>query len=198
MYRYWMNVGVLAACLLLAAGPVSASPEIWAVGTVLPSDDPGFKGYWEYCYEIHWTGLPHDVSHIEIVLCPPGDCGCDCEPELFAFADTVGSGDGGGASPTVHYYGGLETSGDPSTGLEGVLLKFEPYEGIYEPGLEGSAILCFYSVAAPVFGIYPDRISIKFGLENALGWLEGPIPGCNHGFSPTEQKSWGYVKGLYR
>ena len=198
MYRYWTYVGVLAACLLVAAGPGFASPEIWAEGTVSASNDPGFEGYWKYCYEVHWTGLPHAVSHIEIVLCPPGDCGCDCEPEFFAFADTVGSGEGEEEYQAVHYYGGLEDSGDPSTGLEGMLLKFEPYEGIYEPGLEGSAILCFYSVAAPVFDIYPDRIGTKFGGEYLLGWLDGPLPGCRHGFSPTEQNTWGYVKGLYR
>ena len=198
MYRYWTCMGFLAACLLVAAGPGSASPEIWAEGSVLPSDDPGFEGYWKYCYEIHWTGLPHAVSHIEILLCSPDECGCGCEPEFFAFADTAGHGTAGEEHSAVDYFGGFEGSGDPSTGLEGMLLKFEPYEGIYEPGMDGSAILCFYSVAAPILGIYPDRISIKFGGEYALGWLDGPFPGCRHGFSPTAEKTWGYVKGLYR
>ena len=198
MYRYWAYVSTLTACLLIGAGSGSASPEIWATGTASPSADPGFEGYWEYCYEVHWTGLPYGVSHIEILMCTPGDCICDCEPEFFAFADTVGIGGSSEEESAVHYYGGLEDSGDPSTGLEGMLLKFEPYEGIYEPGLEGSATLCFYSVAAPVLGIYPDRISIKFAGEYALGWLDGPFPGCRQGFSQAEEKTWGYVKRLYR
>ena len=81
--------------------------------------------------------MPHAVSHMEILLCPPGDCGCGCEPEFFAFADTVGWGEAEDIDNVAHYYGGLEDSGDPSTGLEGMLLKFEPYTDSPEPGLEG-------------------------------------------------------------
>ena len=198
MYRDWTYVVILTACLLVIAGPGSASPEIWATGSARPSDDPGFEAYWEYCFEIHWTGLPHAVSHIEILLCPPEECGCGCQPEFFAFADTAGRGGADEEHLTAHYYGALESSGDPSTGLEGMLLKFEPYEDGGEPGMEGSAILCFYCVAAPVFGTYPDQIGIKFGGECALGDLDGPLPGCRQGFSRTDFKTWGYVKTIYR
>lgn len=198
MYRYWTYTSVVAACLLVFAGPGAATPEIWGTGTAWLSDDPGFGGYWKYCYEIHWSGLPCAVSHIEILLCP-GDCACACDAESFAFADTAGIGPGSVEEYlTVHYYGDLDISGDPSTGIEGMLLKFEPYEGICEPGREGSATLCFYSVAAPAFGAYPDHLSMKFGGEYALGRLDGAFPGCYQGFSPTEEKTWGYVKGLYR
>ena len=198
MYRGWTCVGVVAACLLVFTGPGSASPETWATGTAWPSDDPGFEGYWEYCYEIHWTGLPHAVSHIGILVCPPGECGCGCEPEFFAFADTVGWGKPEDDNSVTHYYGGLKDSGDPSTGLEGMLIKFEPYADFSESRLEGSAILCFYCVAAPVAGNYPDQISIKFGGEHAMGDLDGPLPGCRQGFSRTDIKTWGYVKTVYR
>jgi hypothetical protein len=175
-----------------------ASPEIWATGTARPCDAPEFEGFWEYCYEVHWTGLRNAVSHIEVILCPSGDCGCDCDPEFFAFADTVGRGNAQEDQILVHYYGGMESSGDPSTGLEGFLIKFEPFEGLSEPGQDGSATLCFYSVAAPVLGNYPDRIGMKFGGEYALGVLDGALPGCRQGFSPTDTKTWGYVKALYR
>jgi hypothetical protein len=197
VHREWKFAGVVTLWLLVFALHGSASSEVWATGSAQPADDPAFQGYWEYCYEIHWAGLPRGVSHIEILICPPGECGCACEPEFFAFADT--SGYGGEEEETgIHYYGGFEASGDPSTGLEGMLLKFEPYEGISEPALEGSAILCFFSVAAPVFGTYPDQVQIKFGDGYALGSLDGPLPGCRQGFSPTDIKTWGYVKAMYR
>ena len=200
VYRDWTFAGILAACLLAFAPPGVASPDLWGTGAAWPSDDPGFEGYWRYCYEIQWSGLPHAVSHIEILLCRPGDCDCGCHPEFFAFADTVGHGPGDSEQEhlTVHYYGGLETSGDPSTGLGGMLLKFEPYEGLAEPDLEGSANLCFYSVTAPIHGAFPDQISIKFGGDSALGCFEGPLPACRQGYSPTDARTWGYVKSVFR
>jgi hypothetical protein len=198
VHRCWIYAAAMAVCIIALSGPGYASPEIRATGTARPSDDPGFEGYWEYCYEVHWTGLPHAVSHIEILLCPPEGCACGCEAELFAFADTAGVGSGPEEHLPVNYYGALENSGDPSTGLEGMLLKFEPYEGSGEPGLEGSATLCFYSVAAPAVGSYPDRLSIKFGEENMQGLVDGVLPVCHQGFSPTAAKTWGYVKAIYR
>jgi hypothetical protein len=98
----------------------------------------------------------------------------------------------------VHYYGGCEPSGDPSTGLPVTLLKFEPFEDIGEPDVEGSAEVCFYSLAPPFEGYFENRIAIKFADGSILGHLDGPIPGCDTVFSPTDVSTWGHVKILYR
>jgi hypothetical protein len=200
LHRDWIFAGIMAASLLATATTGGASPDVWATGAASLSDDPAFEGYWKYCYQIYWSGLPHAVSHIEITLCGPADCGCECSAEQFAFADTAGHAqrDPEEEHAQVHYYGGFEISGDPSTGLAGMLLKFEPYEGSLEPELEGSARLCFYSIAAPVPGFFPDHISIKFGDEFALGYLDGPLPACHQGYSPTSNQAWGYLKAIYR
>ena len=200
MHRYWTFKIILTACVLALASRATASPDVWATGTAWRSDDPGFEGYWKYCYEVHWTGLPHGVSHIEIFLCRPIESECGCYPDFFAFADTVGQGyqDCGEGCPTVHYYAGFEVSGDPSTGLDGLLVKFEPYEGLPEASAEGSASLCFYSIAAPFYGTHLDQVSVKFADGFALGPLDGPLPVCSQGYSPAGVSTWGCVKAKYR
>jgi hypothetical protein len=98
----------------------------------------------------------------------------------------------------VYYYCIFEPFGDPSTGMDFMLLKFEPYEGDSEPDVEGSAHLCFYSIGAPIWGSFPDCIGIKFAGESVLGELDGALPGCHSGCSPTDAATWGNIKALYR
>jgi hypothetical protein len=98
----------------------------------------------------------------------------------------------------VHYYGLFEPFGDRSTGLQVTLLKFEPFEGLSEPSAEGSADLCFYSLAPPVQGDFTDHIHVKYAGGSVLGDLDGPLPGCDTLFSPTDGSTWGHVKTLYR
>lgn len=200
MCKLYVGAAMVTAFLLAFAVWGEASPEVWATGTVRLSSDPGFVGYWQYCYAIAWSGLPHSVSHVELILCRPDDCDCTCSPEHFAFADTIGVGSGMASEDPaiVHYYGHFELLGDRSTGLQVTLLKFEPFEGLSEPAAEGSADLCFYSLAPPVQGNFTNHISVKCADEVVLGDLDGPLPGCDTLFSPNSGSTWGYVKTLYR
>jgi len=193
------GVCVLVICLLLVGVSAKADPDCCATGSAWLSTDPGTEGYWKYCYEFSWTGLPHGVSHLDVFLLLD-ECACVCMPGYFAFADTVGSGPGGNGEPcTVYYYGFFECYGDPSIGVDTPLIKFEPYDDHCEPDTDGTAYLCFYSVAAPVpAGTYSDVIAIKFGQESDTGHLEGVLPSCDTDASATDNTSWGNVKALYR
>jgi hypothetical protein len=103
---------------LLGGVPLSAQEHIWGTSSAALSNDPGFEGYWKYCFEISWDVTGYDgygVSHIDILLglelCP-----CVCFDGYFAFADTVGSGPGttNGSGCTVYWYGYFECEGDPT------------------------------------------------------------------------------------
>ncbi len=84
-------------------------------------------------------------------------------------------------------------------GIDTPLIKFEPYDDQCEPDRDGTAYLCFYSVAAPVpAGIYSDVIAIKFGPDSDTGHLDGVLPSCDTDASKTDDTSWGNVKALYR
>jgi hypothetical protein len=191
---------LLAIYGVFLTAPAAGSPDVWAIGSAEWSADPGYENHWKYCYEIYWAGLPHGVSHVDVLLCLIEDCECLCESDYFVFAETVGSGPGtsNGEPCTVYYYGYFECFGDPSIEIFVPVIKFEPYEGDCEPGIDGWAYLCFYSVGAPMWGTFPNYIAIKFGTEFALGDLEGALPGCNTAWSSTESSTWGRVKALYR
>ena len=186
--------------MLAASGPVAANPDVWATGTAEFTTDPGFEGYWKYCYEVSWIGLPHGVSHIDVLLWMVEDCPCLCSQGYFAFADTVGSGPGtpNGELCVVYYYGFFECDGDPSVGLETPVVKFEPFDDHCEPDVEGWAYLCFYSVAEPIQIGPADCVGIKFAGEFAVGNLTGVVPGCDTAHSSVENTVWGKIKTLYR
>jgi hypothetical protein len=182
------------------AAPAVANPDVWGTGSASLSTDPGFEGYWKYCYEVDWVGLPHGVSHVDILLWLLQDCECVCSPGYFAFADTTGSGPGtpNGEPCMVYYYGLFECFGDPSIDIDGPLVKFEPYEDHCEPGAEGWVRACFYSVAAPIPAPAGEWVVIKFAREYATGPLTGVMPGCDSAYSARDNVSWGQIKALYR
>jgi hypothetical protein len=190
---------VLLALVVVVTVPASADPDMWATGSACLSSDPEHEGYWEYCYEISWINLPHGVSHVDLFLLLD-ECACACSPGYFAFEDTCGSGPGtpNGELCMVYYYGFFECFGDPSIEVETPLVKFEPYADGCEPDTEGWAEVCFYSVAAPIYGGYNDVIALKFGELWATGYLDGPLPDCDTGYSGSSATTWGAVKALYR
>jgi hypothetical protein len=194
------SVLVVWGFAMLAASVALGSPDLAATGTAYMATEPGYEGLWVYCYEVTWSNLPHGVSHLDFLLTMLEDCPCVCVNGYFAFEDTVGYGPGidGECPCTVYYYGFFECNGDPSIPIYGPLIKFEPFEDGCEPDVEGTAQLCFYSVAAPVYGNWPDYIAIKFAGESETGDLNGPLPGCENGVSGIEASTWGNVKALYR
>jgi hypothetical protein len=190
----------MCACLLAIAGEAAATPDVWATGTAEISTDPGYEGFWKYCYEVSWCALPHGVSHVDVLLWMVQDCPCLCSQGYFAFADTVGSGPGtpNGEPCIVCYHGMFECNGDPSVGLEMPVIKFEPYEDHCEPDVEGWAHLCFYSVAEPIGIGSGECVGIKFAGEFAVGDLTGVLPGCDTERSSPAPAAWGKIKALYR
>ncbi len=200
MAKLFLLIVCSAASLALFATTLPATPDVWGTGYAWQCNQPGYEGYWEYCYEVYWSGLPHGVSHVDVLLCLLADCECLCEPGYFAFADTVGSGPGtpNGSPCTVYYYAEFECRGDPSIDLWCPLIKFEPYENHCEPDKDGWMTACFLSVAAPIPVPEGRWIAIKFGTSHAFGILTGVLPGCNSAYSETDQSSWGHIKALYR
>ena len=190
---------ILLAALALAAAPAAHAQIIWGTSTAALSTDPGFEGYWKYCFDIHWDTNPlsgHALSHADVFLSLE-ECADACSPGRFAFADTAGSGDGDGGC-TVYYTGAFLCEGDPHfPQFPFPTVKFEYYEGDCEPGSINSAHVCFYShfIPSPP-AVYPDALGIKFGLDTATGPLEGVLPIC--AVSPVQEATWGTLKSLYR
>jgi hypothetical protein len=200
MRRAPISLGlVLAAVLCLAAAPAAEAQVIWGTSSASLSTDPGFEGYWKYCFDIHWNTNPvgaHALSHADVFL-GLEDCATACDPGRFAFADTVGSGDGE-CGCTVYYTGAFYCHGEPHfPQFPYPTVKFEYVEGDCEPGTVNSAYVCFYSRFIPgPPALHPDALGIKFGLDTATGPLEGPLPVCE--VSPVEEGTWGTIKSLYR
>lgn len=192
-------VWVVVACVTVLSVSAGAEPDCWATGTASYATDPGYEGYWKYCYDISWSGLPHGASHLDVFILLD-DCPCLCKPGYFAFADTVGTGPGGEYEPcTVYYHGSFLCQGDPTMGNDLPTIKFEYFEEGCEPDTDGYAQVCFYSVAAPIpEGLYEDAIGIKYGQITDTGCLDGVMPSCDTEASDTDKTSWGNVKALYR
>ena len=197
----------LASCLALSfiavvllVSSTFGAPDLSATGSAALATEPGYEGYWKYCYEVNWSNLPHGVSNLDFLLTMIEDCPCLCTSGYFAFEDTTGTGPGvcDEAPCTVFYYGFFLCDGEMSIPIKGPVIKFEPYENCCEPAPEGTAQICFYSVAAPVYGTWVDYMAIKFGTESEYGTLQGPLPSCETGVSATEVSTWGVIKGLYR
>jgi hypothetical protein len=187
---------------LLGGVPLSAQEHIWGTSSAALSNDPGFEGYWKYCFEISWDVTGYDgygVSHIDILLglelCP-----CVCFDGYFAFADTVGSGPGttNGSGCTVYWYGYFECEGDPTVPDGEPTNKFQYFEDACEPNEVGWAEICFYSVAAPTpVGCFIDALGIKFGPYFEKGDLDGVLPTCDWAYSGMTASTWGQIKALF-
>jgi hypothetical protein len=190
---------ILAVLLSLALGPAAPAQPVWGTSSAELSTDPGFEGYWKYCFEIHWDTSPfgaHAMSHADVFLSLE-ECADACTPGRFAFADTAGNGDGEGGC-TVYYTAEFLCEGDPQfPQFPFPTVKFEYMEGDCEPGTLNSANVCFYSQFIPSPpAVHPDALGIKFGQNTGTGPLEGPLPICE--VSPVEDSSWGTIKSLYR
>jgi hypothetical protein len=201
--RNVLGAAVVVCCLLLVAcgGVCAAGDVIWGTSSAWYSTDPGFEGYWKYCFTLHWDvtrydGKPHAMSHVSLVLglenCPDA-----CSPGYFEAPDTAGNGTGTDGC-VVNYYMEVNCKGDPSIGITVPTVKFEPYCDLCEPDIAGTAYLCLYSVSSPrPIGAYDASLWIKFGLNIASGTLEGVLPRCAS-TTLVEPTTWGAIKALLR
>jgi hypothetical protein len=185
--------------LLLSASAAAAAGEyVWGAGSAWLTDDPGFEGYWKYCITVSWdvrdfSNPAHAVSHVSVLL-GLETCGETNTPGYFAFDDTVGTSDGPD-SCTVYYYSEFNRAGDPTIPAPVPTIKFEPFANSCEPGVTGTAHLCFYSLAPPRSASSdPSAVWIKFGQDVASGALDGVLPSCRT--TAAEPSSWGRIKAL--
>ena len=195
------TLAVAAVALLSTICPCAASADaVWGTGLCFPASEPGFEGYWEYCYHIYWDttecggyGLNHSTVYLALA-----ECVCACDPGYFAHRIPAGVGIGEENCEVV-YYSEFDCDGDPHFPLDGPTMKFEPEEGDCEPGPVGWMHVCYFSLFPPTDpAVFEDHLGIKFGLNVELGDLEGVLPYCECDPSPTELGSWGTIKALFR
>jgi hypothetical protein len=196
------RVLVLLAALLFCLGipAVGSADAVWGTGLAYVTSEPGFEGYWEYCFHIYWDTTEYGgqgMSHTTIYLAL-AECVCACEEGYFGFHEIAGVGVGEGGCE-LDYYGEFDCDGDPHFPIEGPTVKFEPFEDVCEPGSTGWVHVCYFSLFPPTDpGIFEDHLGIKFGQNVETGDLDGVLPYCECDQTPTEPSAWGVIKSLYR
>jgi hypothetical protein len=195
------TLAVAAVALLAVVCPCTASADaVSGTGLCFEATDPGFEGYWEYCYHIYWDtteyggyGLSHSTIYLALA-----ECVCACDPGYFEHRIPAGVGVGEDNCEVV-YYSEFDCEGNPHFPIPGPTMKFEPEEGDCEPGPVGWMHVCYYSLFPPSeYAVFEDHLGIKFGENVELGDLEGVLPYCECDPNPTEQGSWGMIKALFR
>jgi hypothetical protein len=205
MRQNGLTIGlVVAAVLTVLFSPANTYAQTDRIGgdaTATRMTEPGLEGYWEYCITITWNTSyyfdgAHGQSHLSIVL-GLEDCLALCGESCFMLPDTVGVSDGVEGGCDVYYYAELDFLGDPTILPTTSTLKFEPYPADCEPGVSGTAAVCFYSVFPPrITDSNPGSLWIKFGQFTEEGLLTGQLPSCRT--AATEESTWGGVKALFR
>jgi len=155
---------------------------------------------WKYTAVIEWdTVSRYALSHLDILIdVAEGNCRCtDVAPEIVWWGvsgQAVGEND-----CVVEFETELNCNGDPSIGLEGILLKFEPIEMECEPGTIGTATLFFFSDREPA-PIDEEVLLLfdKFGQLTCSGYLSGVFPALPCDPVDAEGMSWDTIKGLFR
>jgi hypothetical protein len=199
---FWVLGTALCLACSLATAATAGEDYVWGESDGWVSSDAGFQGYWKYCLSISWdvTGYSDPgraLSHVSIIL-GLDNCLDVCKDGYFAFPDTAGSSEGESLCE-VYYYVEFDCTGDPTVPEWSPTIKFEPYPGYCEPGLTGTASVCFYSIAPPDTGSTdPAYVWIKFGLDVERGLIEGPMPRCVDVPTAAEPSAWGAIKLLFR
>jgi hypothetical protein len=195
---------VIPALLIVAAtdaAPARAECSIW--GTVTAFENPGDPalGAWMYRLMVTWdTGSQYAMSHIDLLMdLPNGNCSCAQFYEAITWSDHIGSGLGDPLPCLLFYDGEILCDGDPSTGVEGTILKFEPREDEdCEPATQGTAQITFYSDYPPGPIAEPNMFLFdKFAGLICFGPASGQFPGLPCDPVATDQSTWGAIKTIY-
>lgn len=178
------------------AGPCSITGEIEAT----PNTDPGLPA-WTYTLTVTWdTGTDATIDHFDLLMDPVcGGCGCEDFQQALTLVQPAG-GATGVEGCNVPFDSSLECEGDPMIpGATGRLLKFSPDESGCALAPGGTATVVFYSDQPPV-PVNENILSLvdRWGYAACFGHLGGVFPAMACDPVPTDFKSWGTVKGLYR
>lgn len=188
----------IAACLVFSQ--VAVADAVWGTGLAYEAVEPGYEGYWEYCFHIYWDTTEYGgqgLSHTTIYLAL-AECLCACDEGYFGWRVPAGVGWGEGDCE-VDFTAAFDCDGDPHFPLDGPTIKFEPVEDVCQPGWTGWVHVCYYSLFPPSAPqIFEDHLGIKFGENVETGDLDGVLPSCECAETPAERGSWGTLKSLYR
>ena len=195
---------VLTGLAVIAFGAAVATAECTITGNITAEENVNGPdlGAWCYTLELVWdTGSQHALSHFNLLIdTAAGDCECEEIADALAWEDPAGSSDGHPDGCTVFYEAMLECDGDPSIpGVDGILLKFEPYEGEgCEPGTTGTGIFVFYSDFEPA-PIDENNLYLvdKFAGDYCSGMLTGVFPAILCDPVSNETSTWSRVKATY-
>ena len=197
--RRYRNTAIFMLLLL----PSLAFAEFQLEGTLtgeLSTDDPAL-GSWKYTLHLVWdTGTVYGLSHVNMIVDDLGLCDCSTVMNALDWVEPSGylSGDPEGCSLDVMT--DLSCNGDPSLALDGIFLKFEPYEieGC-EAGVSGEMTVVFYSFYPPYPIDAPNMALVdKYGQLSGWGNVSGVFPGIPCDSVAADPESWGTIKSLYR
>lgn len=179
-----------AACLI--TGSIQAAPN---------TTQPGL-GAWQYTLSASWdTGTRYALSHLDLLISHQGgSCNCENLGQALHWSSPIGASDGEPGACPVAYEGYLDCTGDPSIGIDDMLLKFEPVASEdCEPGTTGTGTFAFFSDYPPAPISEPNLFLVdKYGQLVCYGLLAGVFPGLPCDPTATETGSWGAQKATYR
>lgn len=197
-------IGLVAACIALAAVPASAEPiRAWGTCSAVVSQNPRYQNQWEYSVDIGWdsTGWePEQVEQVALFL-DLGSCPCIGEPTYFAFPYTNGTGTDKDGRTTHYYYSGYSLpEGSPRFTAPGPALVFEYIDTSSALNVQGTARFVFISAAEPgEYRACPEGIGVAVGPYEARGEITGIFPSCDCGNTPVEPNTtWGLIKAMFR
>jgi hypothetical protein len=190
---------IMGLLTTLIPGVVMAEFAINGVSTAELVNDP--MGKYKYTLEITWdTGTQYAMSHINLLIDTGANCTCGIIADGISFDAMNGSLYGNPNDCELDVYTELNCQGDPSLGLSGIMLKFEPDETEdCEPDVTGQMTIVFYSNYRPAHIGQPNlALSDKFGQLSGFGNISGVFPALPCDTIDNDDTTWGSIKTHYR
>ena len=192
---------VVILATILASAPVLAQCSLEAhIDSRMNTGDPSLGG-WVYTLTVDWnTGSQYALSHLNLWL-DEGNQNCLCS-DIGGALNLPAESDPTEGTPTacdLVFESLLECNGDPSIGLTGTIIKFEPFEGEgCEAGVSGTMTYTFYSDFAPSNIYLPNMyLTDKAGQTACSGQITGVFPGLPCDPTPVDNVTWGGIKLRY-
>ena len=193
-------IALTFALLTLAASAALAAPAACSIEGQITAGPAGLSDPAPFVYTltVTWdTGNRYALSHFEVFL-DESNCACEDLSLALIIPDPAGESSSPESGP-VSYASWVECNGEPSLGLDGQFLKFEPLPGeMDEPGTTGTGTFSFYSHYPPA-PVAPLNLflSDKNGQYSCQGTLTGVFPALPCDPTGTTPLTWGSLKSQY-